>query len=353
VFANHLDPSSLCALASTSQLANARIYEVVMNHPESVLRMLGKCSRQQAAQFFQTHRNWLGTKVINWLEENPDNHAAYTLYLMMCCVRTSMVDLVRLDQAQQYLQEHHFPPRIQESINFVGSFLKAKTATPQQRSDIMKKCLQSEIDFYINLRGANLTQLKLDETNFCGADLRSADMSEGEFRQCNFNVADMYGTEITRAKLQTSSFIGANLRGLIDESDLDNFHHSSLFACEFFRKNELHYTHGKTIFPAEKNLRQAKAKLKRDLDRLNSGPPFTVHALLAITNDFMNTTNGFTDQHKFELLEYGLNHPLFATHHDGTAAFFNKRIMTIYTQPQKEIAARIKDEKCHNQLNLP
>ncbi|KAF3891276.1 pentapeptide repeat-containing protein [Tolypothrix bouteillei VB521301] len=63
------------------------------------------------------------------------------------------------------------------------------------------------------LRGADLTDVDLGESNFEGADLSNAILRETKYFQSAFNGANLSGADLTGAELVDSGFIGVNLCG--------------------------------------------------------------------------------------------------------------------------------------------
>ncbi|WP_017720697.1 pentapeptide repeat-containing protein [Kamptonema formosum] len=78
------------------------------------------------------------------------------------------------------------------------------------------------------LRGADLTDVDLGESNFEGADLSHAILRVTRFFQSVFDRANLSGADLTGAALVESGFFGANLSG----ANLNNARISSMgFVC--------------------------------------------------------------------------------------------------------------------------
>ncbi|MBW4494805.1 MAG: pentapeptide repeat-containing protein [Oscillatoria princeps RMCB-10] len=78
------------------------------------------------------------------------------------------------------------------------------------------------------LRGADLTDVDLGESNFEGADLSNAILRGTRFFQSVFNGANLSRADLTGAALVESGFFGANLSG----ANLNNARISSMgFVC--------------------------------------------------------------------------------------------------------------------------
>lgn len=78
------------------------------------------------------------------------------------------------------------------------------------------------------LRGADLTDVDLGESNFEGADLSHAILRKTRFFQSVFSGANLSGADLTGAALVESRFFGANLSG----ANLNNARISDLgFVC--------------------------------------------------------------------------------------------------------------------------
>lgn len=73
----------------------------------------------------------------------------------------------------------------------------------------------------LDLRGAELKNLNLDNMNFEDSSLRNADLEGGSFRAADFEDADMRGSDLKDSDLRDASFEGARMKGTdLDRADL-------------------------------------------------------------------------------------------------------------------------------------
>jgi uncharacterized protein YjbI with pentapeptide repeats len=81
-------------------------------------------------------------------------------------------------------------------------------------------------DYYLDLRGTNLTGANLDATNFSGADLAAANLYVAEFERADLHEADftaayLVSAKFVRADLHGATFTSANLTGAyLDRANL-------------------------------------------------------------------------------------------------------------------------------------